>query len=517
MAEKRLLYFTSRQVAAFSWKAGRLEATALFGRDDDALGAFSSYVAESREALYYVLADVVEEDFHQETIPYVRGKDRRILLGRKLAQRYRDLTLAMSLSLGFETGPRKEEKILFSSFTNTQQFQPWLNILQSQEARLVGVFSAPLVTPQLGKRLGLTDKRYLLVSRQRAGMRQTFVEDGRIRFSRLGQIEGEDIGDRARRVSGEATRIQQFLVNTRMLPRDSGPLTIAVLIDPAHRAAFESACADTGQIRFVLIDGDQAASKTGLKSAPEGLLSEALFLQALATSHPAEQYAEDRLRRFYYLWRTRVALIASGFAVFAFCSLLAALRLVDIVSVREQAELETGQERALSAQYARLQSQFPKMPTSSENLKLLVANYRTLERQNASLDHMFVELSRALAATPQIEIEKIDWQTGAPRRPAAGTAQPVPPPGNDAGSDRPLEQVEISGRVNVVQASDYRNITLLVNQFVESLRKRPGFEIISTQLPFDLNAEKSLSGDIGAERAAETPRFSVVAARRAGS
>jgi hypothetical protein len=42
-------------------------------------------------------------------------------------------------------------------------------------------------------------------------------------------------------------------------------------------------------------------------------------------------------------------------------------------------------------------------------------------------------------------------------------------------------------------------------------------EIVSTRLPFDLNAEKGLSGDIGAERPDEIPRFSVVATKRLGT
>ena len=44
-----------------------------------------------------------------------------------------------------------------------------------------------------------------------------------------------------------------------------------------------------------------------------------------------------------------------------------------------------------------------------------------------------------------------------------------------------------------------------------------GMEIISTRLPFDLDAEKGLSGDIGTERPDEIPRFSIVAAKKVGA
>src|SRR5947207_10667489 len=56
---------------------------------------------------------------------------------------------------------------------------------------------------------------------------------------------------------------------------------------------------------------------------------------------------------------------------------------------------------------------------------------------------------------------------------------------------------------SVQEASDFRAVTALVNQFTEALRRRPGTEVTRTQLPFDINAEKSLAGDIGAARREE--------------
>ena len=67
------------------------------------------------------------------------------------------------------------------------------------------------------------------------------------------------------------------------------------------------------------------------------------------------------------------------------------------------------------------------------------------------------------------------------------------------------------------QASDFRAVTALVNQFTDALRRRPGIEVTRTQLPFDINAEKSLGGDIGVARKEEVPQFSVAVVKRAGT
>jgi hypothetical protein len=80
-----------------------------------------------------------------------------------------------------------------------------------------------------------------------------------------------------------------------------------------------------------------------------------------------------------------------------------------------------------------------------------------------------------------------------------------------------VQVAEISGRLIIPQASDYRAVTALVTQFTDALRARPGTELTRTQLPFDINAEKSLSGDIGAARREEVPQFSVAITKRRGA
>ncbi len=528
MPQRRLLYVTSRQVSVFQWAGGRLEADAVFSNDEEGIAEFSRLVAGAPHALYYLLADVVEEDFHTETIPFVRGGDRRTLLGRKLAQRYRDTSLALTMSLGFETGGRREEQILFSSFTNTQQFQPWLATLRAQEARLVGMYSVPLLAPIVGKRIGFgTAKRYLLVSHLQAGLRQSYVEDGKIRFSRLGRMENADPAAVARSCAVESARIQQFLTNSRVLTRDSGPLEVIVLAPSAEIDAYRHACVSNSALDFHVLDLDATCAGAGLKESPGGVLAERLYLHALALSQPGEQFADNGYRRFYHLWRAKVALFSAGAAVFAFCALFAGVKMLDLANVNQLADTDREQQRRLDDQYARVQAQFPKTPTSPENLKALVRNFDLLERQTTTPDKVFLEISGALAPVPQIELEKIDWQIGQPpaaRLPGApGAPPPAPPPAPapgaaaQAATDGRLQGIEIAGRINVPQASDYRGISAIVNQFVEGLRKRPGITVVSTRLPFDITAEQSLSGDIGVERATDVPRFTIVFTKALGA
>jgi hypothetical protein len=524
VASKRLCYFTSQKVTTYLWKDGDLQKEGVFDMNEKGAAEFSTYVAGAPESLFYVLADVVEEDFFQENIPYVRGADRRAMLARKLAQRYRDASLALPLSLGSEThAGRREERILYMSFTNTHQFQPWLEAFRSNDARVAGVFSVPLVAAQTGKRLGFKGGRYLMVSRQQAGLRQSYIENGRIRFSRLGRMDFSDPRALAQDYAAEALRIQQYLVNTRILPREAPALDVLVLAPGEHKALYDAACVNSARLQFHVHSLDKVAHSLGLRSAPAETLAEGLFLHVLAAYPSGEQYAGDSLRRFYHLWRARVGLLAAGAAVFGSCLLFSAARLLDTYQLNEQTQNNRTQEARASEEYARLQTRFPKTPTPSENLKAIVKNYRALLRQSASPGRMLVEISEAVTALPQIEIDRIDWEFGTGVKSAASreasTAPSAPPAAQAQATDAEFQTqtAEISGKLVVQQASDFRAVTALVNQFTDALRRRPGIEVTRAQLPFDINAEKSLAGDIGAARREEVPQFSVGVVKRAGT
>ena len=524
MPGKRLCYFTSQRVTAYLWERGELRKEGVFDMNERGVAEFSRYVAGAPDSLFYVLADVVEEDFFQENIPYVRGADRRALLARKLAQRYRDASLALPLSLGSEThAGRREERVLYMSFTNTHQFQPWLEALRSNDARVVGVFSVALIAAQTGKRLGFKGGRYLMVSRQQAGLRQSYIENGRIRFSRLGRVDFSDPRAIAQEFAAESLRIQQYLVNTRILPREAPALDVLVLAPSAHKALYDAACVNSARLQFHVHDLDKVGRGLGLKSAPVEMLADGLFVHVLAAYPSGEQYADNRLRRFYHLWRARVGLLATGAAALAFCLLVSAVRLLDIHQVNEQSQNDRMLEARASEEYARLQTRFPKTPISSETLKTVVRNYRALLRQSASPGRMLAEISEAVTALPQIEIDRIAWEFGTGAKSTAGrdasrapSSQPAAQ-AQTAGTDSQAQTAEISGKLVVQQASDFRAVTALVNQFTEALRRRPGTEVTRTQLPFDINAEKSLAGDIGAARRDEVPQFSVTVVKRLGT
>lgn len=524
LRKKRLLYLTANRLTAYSLSRGKLVGDAVFERDDAGLAAFSAYLAGTRN-LYYLVIDVVEEDYHQDVIPHMGSKDRRQVLSRKLAQRYRDTSLTLSLSLGFEQGERRNEKVLYASFSNTQQFQPWLTALGQNAVRLVGVYSTALLAPALIKAAGLNAPRCLLVSVQPTGLRQSYVEDGKIRFSRIGRLNLEDTAAVALSCAGESARLQQYLVTMRMLPAANTPIDVMVLAPQQFQAALAQACHTTETLRFKLVNADAQCRASGLSTFPADAPCDALFLHAAAKRTPAEQFAQAQQRHYFRLWQLSNGLYAAGLAMLAAGMLYAGAQYWSAYNLRQQIQADQARFDALSAEYARVTATFPKTPTTTENLKTTIKQYQILQAQTASPANLLLEISKVLAGFPQVEIDRIDWQVGKMTQERTGgkaaapkAAAPAPAAaGATAAVDYGYELATVSARVVGARRADVRAITDMANQFIEAFKKGPHLEISGVDMPFDVTAEDTFKGDIGSERAmAEDARFAVTIGRKLG-
>jgi len=520
MPAKRLLYITAARATAYLWSSRKLSVDASFPAGEEGVAAFASYLAAAPSSLFYVLADVVEEDFHQENVPFLRGGDRRALLERKLAQRYRDTSLSVALSLGVERGQRRDERIVFSSFTNTQQLHPWLMALRDSDVPVVGVYSVALVAPQLAALLGYKKAPCLMVTLSQAGLRQSYIDAGQIRFSRLGPLEPGEVASPERVAEAfdrETTRVYQYLTAMRVLPRDGGAVDTLLVAPPGQAEAVRAATGNVAQLRVQVLDLDDVRRKVGLRSAPAGAGAEALYLHLLAARPPAQQYAKENLRGAYRLHQWRAGLIAGGAAVLAACLLFAGTEAWEVLRLHDATDRDRQQIALAQASYGRVTAQFPEMPTSTDNLRTAMQQYRLVAEQTRSPRGLLLDISQVLSNSPRVDLEHLRWEFDAkiaePAKEGAAEA-PRPAGASQPGAGPRFEAVEIAARVRETSASDYRGIQLLVNQFVDQLRRRPGVEVLGVKMPFEASSRTQLAGDIGTERTSEVPRFTVTVGRR---
>ena len=341
MAAQHLLYFTAEDHYLYRAARGELELEAQFSGDDARRRRLPRVPARrARGALFSVLADLAGEDFHEEQIPCLRGGDRDAVVQRRLAQRYRDTRLAAALSLGAVTpAERRNERLLLASFTNTQQFAPWLDALEEAGARLAGVYSVPLLAPALAARLGVRGGRAL--RRHREPRRAAPV----LRRGRQAALRapGAHRATWCRRrsplfVRSETLRLAQYLVTLRALPRDGAPLQVLVVAPPGQRARVRAG-AGVRRAR-----SSSAPSTAPRRSAPSGCgagpRGHARPRRCTCTSRrrkpPREQFASSADRRRYFVWQLQRGIVAAGALGFAACALFGGARWLDVLDAREQ-------------------------------------------------------------------------------------------------------------------------------------------------------------------------------------
>ena len=514
---RRILYFTADENYLYEASGSTLRLEARFETGETGVAEFRDFLRGRRGTLLSVLADVPGEDFHEEQIPYLRGADRDAVLRRRLAQRYRDTRLAAAFSLGqVATEERRNERVLLASFTNTQQFSPWLDALEEAGARLAGVYSAPLLAPRLAARLGVRTGRAFLVTADRAGLRQSFVEDGRLRFARLERTVDTAPQALALFARSETHRLAQYLATLRALPRDGAPIQVLVVAPPGERRTFEQVLGSDARLAFRTVDAEEAARAAGLKALPPGASAEAYYLHLAAKKPPREQFANREDRRRYQVWQLQRGIVAAGAAVFGLCALAAGARWLEALEVRGQAENQTIEARRAADNYQRITASFPVTQTSTENLRATVVEFTRIASHTAAPEAAFVHVSRVLDEFPQFELDRIDFSVGHPDR--RDRAAPLAS-SNVPGSKPDLQgetavRLEISGRVNATERNDYRTLTAQVRNFAMALGSS-GYELLRTDLPFDVAPEGTLTGDIGSgAESGEAPRFTVVLLRR---
>jgi hypothetical protein len=516
MSAKLVLYFTANGHALYRWAGGALALEARFAPDEDGLADFRAHLAGRKGALVYVLADLAGEDFHEDQIPYLRGADRQSVVERRLAQRYRDTRLAAALTLGHASGERRSERLLLASFTNTQQFTAWLDVLAETGARLSGVYSVPLLAPALAARLGVRGGRAFVVTSNSTGLRQCYVEEGRLRFARLERSADMDPEALAAFVRAETLRLVQYLSTLRALPREGPPIQVFVIAPAAQRAVFERALVSDARLAFHTVSMEEAGRKVGIRRLAAGAAGEELFLHLAVRHPPKEQFARLEDRRSFLLWRMQRAIAYAGAVGFAACALYAGAQWLNLMSVKDGISAQQREAREATQKYERITASFPVTQTTTDNLKATVVEFTRIAAQSASPEPALAYLSRVVDRFPLVEVNSVQWRVGKPDDTAAAAKRPAAPQPGAAGAPATvdmMQMLEISGRVNAIKRSDYRAITGEVQRFAEALRTDPAWRILRTQLPFDVTSDGTLSGDIGSAEGSEAPRFSVTVGR----
>ena len=510
---KQLLYLQHNQLTAYLWVRGTLSQGRVFRNDEAGLQAFSDYLEAHAAVPAHLLADLVEEDFQHDTVPHVIGSARQTLLQRRLGQLYRDTPYRQAHYQGREKTGRKDARVLFSALTNTAQPQPWIDMLLQQKIPLARMYSVALASPLICDKLRLGAGALLLVTHQSGGLRQSYLQDGQLRFSRLTALEDDGAQAMAQTVAQETAKIRQFLASTRQLGR--GDLLRIVVIASAEQAhAVHAHCADTSAVVHQCIDLEEAAARLGLKDGAGGPVADTLYLSLLARSAPASHYGSSEANRFYRLWQTRAALYALSALILVTGCTWAGVKAMDAFQTAREVRRLQEETRVVEARYREVLRRMPPTVANPHNMKLAV-DLEAMLAQNAPAPHALLGIvSQALDTLPQIQLNKLHWSA---TEPATTTADPnlVPAVAESALSAaligipaKPLQTLLLEGEVAPFD-NDYRLALEKVQQFAAALSKDLRLQVEITQAPLNIKPNAVLEGRAGLDAGSAKAPFAL--------
>lgn len=504
MPQRRILFLDASRLAAYRSSGGTLEAEGSFAADTAGLEAFGAYLAQHHDSVFMLLADVVEEGFQLEDIPYTSGKDRQSIIKRKLAQYFYGTPLAVALSHGRQKTGRRDERLLMMALTRPQHFESWLDILLDRQAILAGIYTLPQVTRELVPTAAATE--LLLITQTHAGLRQTFFVDRQLRFSRLTPLATGSARESAVATAIEAAKMHQYLSSQRLIDRNE-PLTTHVLVHPAQLSAMRERCRDSVALHFEFIDLLEEAKRVGLHSPLADTHAEVLFCHLLMRKTPAEQFAPPTDRRFYRLWQTRFALKGASAVIFAAGLLFAAKQGLDLQHMLDATAQIQAQSRLDQQRYDATLQALPKIPLSTDDLRALVDRYSQVARRAQGPAPLLAQLSQSLDAFPPISLDQIEWKVIEKIDVATVPGQPPTASAPPAMAGGPFAQVIATARLPLGMVGDQRGQLALVANFAKHLGAAPDTFVTILQPPVDTQSGKTLkSGD--EKSSPEAPRFS---------
>ncbi|MBI5922092.1 MAG: hypothetical protein HY847_10675 [Betaproteobacteria bacterium] len=515
MPQRRLLFLDANLMSAYRWQDGQLYPEGSFATDSKGQEAFATYLPEHKKSLFYLLAEVVEEGFQADVIPHVQGSDRTALLKRKVDQYFFGTTLNLAFTMGRETEGRRDDKILFYALTRPQFFEPWLDALRAAECQLTGVYSVSLIANTLVSLLSSKtpreSPRFLLVSLSRGGLRQSFFEQGKLRFSRLTPLLSDSAEEIADACALESTRIHQYLIGQRLVERGAA-LPAMVLTHPSQIQTFRARCPDSNDLRFEFIDLVAEGRRLKLKTVPQDSRSEALFLHLMARKTPTQQFAQAAERRLFRLWQTKLVLNSMSLVIFLSCMIFSGRQLIQTFQLSENTSEVQQQAQALAQRYEAALKTLPQMPFSSSNLRALIEGYDNLVKRSATLDPMYQRISEALQQSARVELDRLDWKVlrdpeeGLPS--SGGPGKPPVPALGGSKSDL-FVVIDIYAQLPVTLKNDERTLKTIIEAFSASLTKDGKVQARILKLPFDVESTKALRSTDDSATVVEAPRFSL--------
>ncbi|MEO5327137.1 MAG: hypothetical protein H7829_02720 [Magnetococcus sp. THC-1_WYH] len=497
MVRKFFLFLSDHVVTTYEWRRGFfLEGTRL-ELNQDGLKEFEKYLDKvGLDGPVYLLIDVTEEELHEELVPKLIGTNRKKIIRQRASRIFRNTPFVHYRFQGSVKGNRRKEHALFVGLTDPETTTPWLNILIKHQAQIAGIWSLPLLALQVFNPYIPKDHSVMLISPNSGGLRQIFVQNGKIKVSRLSHLPSRDPETVMLFMHGEIARLRGYLSTLRLINNDE-KLDIFLLcskkllqyINENHKPI------ETHEIHPV--DAESLALGFNLKGGLDDENVDILFGQCLLKHRISNHYAQPEV-----IHRHRVIIISQWFKVLAMVLFACGIVMGLVIAFDGYLVLAKIPELAQKVDAAQLSMRKLAIDGDAKDSTGLdsVLPAKILDKvvtMRTTPQNALVFVSRSLANFDDLWIDNMDWES--PAKESPDLQQPIQKKPTKATSARgssrskpPMESyrvanqsIRISGRITPFHGSS--NVAQRrIEQFISTLRSMPEVLAVTAEtMPMD--------------------------------
>ncbi|MDX2217775.1 MAG: hypothetical protein SF172_01965 [Burkholderiales bacterium] len=515
---KHFLYLTNDCLTSYLWQRGAIASSERFPIQDVAPKEFEKYLFKHRREPVYFILDLTEEDFRLESIPHLRGSDQQAVLNRKLGQIYRQSTFRHAIIQGRDTEGRRDDRVLYHGITNPDLAQVWLTVMERVGAPIEGIFSAPILSGELLRRLDVFFPHTLLVSLvSGGGLRQTYFQNKQVKFSRLTFLERNSEIRRGQQIADEVSRTWQYLDSLRFFSGEDA-LEVCLLLHPSDQREVTEAIRDYPLLQHRVLSIEDVAGALKMKPPPMNSEAEELLVHLFAKSRLDNHFAQSDQTRVARLRRAGTAIGVVNGLLLASSLVIAGVLLAQAQRISVENEKRDAQARQLSTQHKELLGKIQDAQVSSDTSRDAAAfNTKYLEPEPVPVQ-LLQDISSVLAQFPNVRLQQLAWQASNDDKvvvdlPPLGNESAVLPlrsdmPGNASVPPAPstvLSNQKLPGsrhQIAVLDASigpfqgDYRGMLEDVERLVVALGKLPGCSANLEKSPLDTKPNANIRGSL---------------------
>jgi len=514
LSPRRALLVASDAITVYHWQQGGITHSFVFDNDDSGLAFFARYLTETLNVPLYVLVDMVEEEFRQDTIPHVSGADRRAVLQRKQRRAFRGTDYFYTEVQGREAEGRKDDQVLLTALLNPDALAPWLKVLEEHKTPVAGVYSLAVLSELLLSDLAPSTEHTLLVSLQSAsGLRQSYFQNKFLKMSRLAKMPRFGTTPYAPIVMLELEKFYRYLISLRLFTREDR-LDVFILAHGELLTELRRSCIDSPHLRYQLLDVTDLSQRLGIEGVLTTTFSDLLYAHKLLSQVPKNHYASSAQLRYFTMHRLRTALMSASMLALVGSAVWGGLNLVDGLSLRYQAVDAKQKAIFYQARFEEARKRLPPTAVAPSEIKTAIEMVDTLDKRKATPFALLAAISAALGSFPEVSIETLTWETSStPNKPSpTGSAAGLAPPVGatvQTGHYLYYQIATIKGEILAFDG-DYRAALSMVDDFSAALRASAQvIEVKIEERPLDVSSEGMLSGEVGREGREKQARFAV--------